>query len=348
MSHSAERKEKICLNCNASLIGLYCHNCGQENKEPKESIWHFSTHFFNDITHFDGKFFTTLKDLLFRPGFLSKEFMLGRRVAYLDPVRMYLFTSFIFFLAFFSMNVNFVGNTETGRKVNGQFISEILALPAATQDSISASYNGGKPMSRKEFENYLSQSSDSITFGDARKGYKTIAQYDSIMKIKGKKDSWLEHAWVKKEIEINQKYHGKGNDLAMTFQEIMIHKFPQILFISLPFVALFLKLLYIRRKKFYYVSHAVFSIQLYIFIFIVMLVQMLFTQIDKAAGISVLSYFNYALTFCIFFYLYKAMRNFYGQGRLKTFFKYLLFLFSFFILIIALLVIFVLLSIMQV
>ena len=37
--------------------------------EPKETFWGMVTHFFYDITHFDGKFFVTLKDLLFRPGF---------------------------------------------------------------------------------------------------------------------------------------------------------------------------------------------------------------------------------------------------------------------------------------
>jgi hypothetical protein len=103
VSHFHQRKEKDCLNCGATVIGPYCHNCGQENIEPKESFWHLILHFFNDITHFDGKFFTTLRILLFRPGFLSKEYMSGKRVSYLNPIRMYLFTSFIFFLVFFSV-----------------------------------------------------------------------------------------------------------------------------------------------------------------------------------------------------------------------------------------------------
>ena len=62
-----------------------------------------ATHFFYDITHFDGSFFTTLKDLLFKPGFLTREYMNGRRKSYLHPVRMYVFTSAVFFLVFFSV-----------------------------------------------------------------------------------------------------------------------------------------------------------------------------------------------------------------------------------------------------
>ena len=102
MSHLKERKEKICLNCKADLYGRYCHVCGQENLEPKETVWHLVEHFFNDITHFDGKFFSTVKYLLKKPGFLSKEYMIGRRASYLNPIRMYVFTSAIFFIILFS------------------------------------------------------------------------------------------------------------------------------------------------------------------------------------------------------------------------------------------------------
>ena len=107
MSHIQQRKEKDCLNCGTNVIGKYCHNCGQENIEPKESAWQLISHFINDVTHFDGKFFSTLKDLLFKPGFLSTEYMKGRRASYLNPVRMYLFTSFIFFLIFFLRVMSF-------------------------------------------------------------------------------------------------------------------------------------------------------------------------------------------------------------------------------------------------
>jgi uncharacterized protein DUF3667 len=103
VSHLKERKEKNCLNCQSEIVGRYCHSCGQENLEPKETVWHLVQHFFNDITHFDGKFFETVKYLLRRPGFLSLEYMKGRRMSYLNPIRMYVFTSAIFFIILFSL-----------------------------------------------------------------------------------------------------------------------------------------------------------------------------------------------------------------------------------------------------
>lgn len=103
MSHLTERKEKNCLNCGTEVVGRYCHVCGQENLVPKETFWHLVAHFIYDVTHFDGKFFATLKYLLFRPGFLSEEYIRGRRMTYLHPIRMYVFSSAIFFLAFFAI-----------------------------------------------------------------------------------------------------------------------------------------------------------------------------------------------------------------------------------------------------
>jgi hypothetical protein len=103
VSHLKERKEKNCLNCQSEVVGRYCHKCGQENLEPKETVWHLVQHFFNDITHFDGKFFATVKYLLRKPGFLSREYMRGRRMSYLNPIRMYVFTSAIFFILLFSL-----------------------------------------------------------------------------------------------------------------------------------------------------------------------------------------------------------------------------------------------------
>ena len=100
MSHLTERKEKNCLNCNTTVQGRYCQVCGQENIVPQDTFGHLVLHFIYDITHFDGKFFDTLKYLAFKPGFLSKEYIAGRRVRYLNPIRMYvllrLFSSWSF------------------------------------------------------------------------------------------------------------------------------------------------------------------------------------------------------------------------------------------------------------
>jgi len=141
VSHSAERKEKDCLNCGTIVHGRYCHICGQENRDPKESFWHILTHFFSDITHFDGKFFTTVKDLAFKPGFLSKEYIKGRRASYLDPIRMYVFTSAIFFLVFFAFIYSDKRSLLDQSTINGKTISAINAMDSASFAEFTASIN---------------------------------------------------------------------------------------------------------------------------------------------------------------------------------------------------------------
>ena len=122
----------------------------------------------------------------------------------------------------------------------------------------------------------------------------------------------------------------------------------RMLFISLPFIALFLELLYIRHKQFYFVSHAIFTIHFFIFVFIMMFGIIGVSKLKNLVNWDWVGYINGVITIAIFFYLYKAMRNYYGQRRAKTILKYFLFLFSFFILILFLLTTFFFVSIFQV
>jgi hypothetical protein len=95
------RHENNCLNCGTTLEGKYCHNCGQENLEIKETFGHMMNHAISDYFHFDHQFFHTLKPLFFKPGYLTNEYMAGRRAQYLHPVKMYIFISLVYFLLFF-------------------------------------------------------------------------------------------------------------------------------------------------------------------------------------------------------------------------------------------------------
>jgi hypothetical protein len=350
VSHLAQRKAKDCLNCGFIVVGKYCYNCGQENLEPKESVWHLLSHFFNDITHFDGKFFSTLKILLFKPGFLSKEYMNGRRASYLNPVRMYFFTSFIFFLVFFSL-VHFDSN-DLAFNYNGKTDKMINEMPESEFSAFTAKHNNGLPMSRTEFNGYIDsiKNAPSVRMFESghTKHYKSRAQYDSVLKTGTVTDGWMRRHINYKEIDINEKYRNKKDEFVRDFINDIMHHFPQMLFVSLPFVALFLKLLYTRRKQFYYVSHAIFTIHFYIFVFIIMLATILVTKLQGWLDWQWLAYVNGLLALLIFFYLYLAMRNFYQQRRGKTILKYLIFCFSFFFLIAFLFAVFGFVSIFQV
>lgn len=87
-----------CRNCESAMHGPYCGQCGQravhENPTAHELL-HDATH---EFLHLDGKIFTTLRLLLTRPGFLTVEYLQGRRARYITPIRLYLTCSVLYFL----------------------------------------------------------------------------------------------------------------------------------------------------------------------------------------------------------------------------------------------------------
>ena len=87
-----------CDNCGAAVSGHYCSACGQRLEAPVQSLWHFTREATEDLTHTDSRLWRTLGALLFHPGYLTREFLAGRRARYLPPVRLYLVISVAFFL----------------------------------------------------------------------------------------------------------------------------------------------------------------------------------------------------------------------------------------------------------
>ena len=331
------------MNCGAIVQGRYCQECGQENIEPKETFWHMVTHFFYDITHFDGSFFTTLKDLLLRPGFLSKEYMLGRRKKYLHPIRMYVFTSAVFFLVFFSVfkikeeDVQVLNEDGEKKAKTAQLVEEALKNAGSKEDSMviqkAFSFVGKvdslfKPEedTSKVLKGKINSKPVTLDFGGAEK-YKSIADYDSIQNTLPKKqrDGFFVKLLNRKLVGINTKYKGRESELFRDIAEKFLHSIPYLLFVSLPLYALYLKLLYYRRKKFFYADHGVFLIHLYVFTFLLLLLFFGLYKIKTITGLSVINYFIAVLTMAGLYYTVRAMKIFYEQRWGRTIFKFILF-----------------------
>ena len=374
MSHSKEREEKNCLNCGTIVQGRYCHVCGQENTVPKETVWTLLSHFFNDITHFDGKFFSTGKFLLTRPGFLSQEYNRGRRASYLHPIRMYIFTSAFFFIIFFSLfDPGHLIKGELTKEeelrqltVASQSLKEKLAnyrgdsvLYAATQRAIThidqhahqleaadsnRSVISGIPASSIEHPQVVGDTrakagsktlvagSDpedttikDLDFGADNFAFRSQLAYDSLQAElpEVKKAGWWERTIATKIILLNSKYKNDKKEGLALFLEKCMHTLPQALIISLPLFALLLLMLYARRS-FYYADHAIFTIHLYCATFILLLAVFGIQKIATISGLKWIKSLEIIFLLGILFYLYKAMRRYYAQGRAKTIVKFIL------------------------
>lgn len=87
-----------CRNCQAALTGPYCSQCGQRDIDYHQSIGTVFRDFLDSFLAFDGKVIQTLWLLLSRPGELTLRFLQGQQIRFLNPIRVYVSVSLVFFL----------------------------------------------------------------------------------------------------------------------------------------------------------------------------------------------------------------------------------------------------------
>lgn len=290
------------------LAGRYCSKCGQENLAPQQSAGHLIAHFFNDITHFDGKFFNTLKYLITQPGFLSSEYRRGRRAAYFDPVRMYIFTSAVFFLIYFS----FFSKTELVQFDNNRTQQNVAAgTIRSTSDSAADNQEYTTGNSIREATSILGNNK-----------YRDRKEFDSLRKAGMAHEGIFRRMILNKNFLLLEKYGDDQNKFIENLKDTYKRSLPQVFFLSLPLFALFLKLLYRKRKDLFYISHVIFTIHLYVFVYITLLIKESFRLAGNTDYLAWLSYIQVFFVFIILYHGYKALKNFYGESTGKTVLKY--------------------------
>jgi len=355
LSQLPERSEKICLNCNAALDGRFCHICGQDNIEPRETFWNMITHFVFDLFHFDGKFFSTLKYLLFKPGFLTQQHLNGRRASYLHPIRMYVFTSAFFFLVFFNFFQNKQTviniNQTTYRTVAGD-IEELNAkklqlrksqvvldklFSKKQSDSLQAIINQidndililqrDSTMKGKVKSLNKEQTRNVVIAGDTIR-YSTLAQYDSIQSKlpPAERKGFIGNRFTRQWLYLNEKYDSNIVEIKNAVVDKFLHSILTLLFISLPLFAFLLYLLYWSRKQYFYSDHLVYTLHLYCVFFIFIFSSLVLSTLISSFNKSISEWVSGSFTVILLFYWYKSIRHFYAQSRRKSILKFILLL----------------------
>lgn len=105
-------EKTYCKNCSTELIGNYCHQCGQAAADPRKSVKEVFVSLLAAFINWDGKLFRTIRLLLFKPGILTAYYLQGKRQAYHEPLRLFLFSSFIFFFLLIFQLTNLEKNTR--------------------------------------------------------------------------------------------------------------------------------------------------------------------------------------------------------------------------------------------
>lgn len=112
-----------CGNCQTLLQGPYCHQCGQPKQSPVRELWTLLREGMGELFSLDGKFFSSLQPLLFRPGRLTREYLDGRRFSFIRPFRLYVGISIVLFLL-----VSARGGEDLGLRVNAGADGKSAAL----------------------------------------------------------------------------------------------------------------------------------------------------------------------------------------------------------------------------
>jgi hypothetical protein len=135
-----------CTNCDADLADIYCARCGERQPGHHDlSVAHFTHEVFHEIAHVDSKLFTTLRDLITRPGFLTQEYFAGRKSRYIPALRLFLVLFALQFLAFTAHSPAALYTVKSFEKFDNTGAFTKLIEKRAVKEHVT----------REEFENRL-------------------------------------------------------------------------------------------------------------------------------------------------------------------------------------------------
>ena len=274
-----------CTNCGAPVPGRYCGACGQRREPPVHSLWHFTHVAAEDLTHADSRLWRTLAALLFRPGYLTREFLAGRRVRYLPPLRLYLVLSVAFFI--------WAGLDS--RKV------EVINIDDQHHLSVSE-------MAPKAREVYT-------PFSPLAPGETEAQRTQRLCGNRDYQGPWQQFLKPRLPLLCQRIVADRGRSLSEAF----MHNVPRALFVFLPLLAGLMMLMYWRPRH-YYVEHLLLCVHNHAFVFLVLMLSwVLYAPLPSLAP-----WVTVALWLYIPWYLFRSMRRVYGQTRALTFGKFVL------------------------
>lgn len=321
------RTENDCLNCGTVLNGHYCHNCGQENLEIKENFSHLMNHAVSDYFHFDHQFFHTLKPLLFQPGKLTNEYMAGKRVQYLHPIKMYIFISLVFFVLIFKKGADDKEDAVVHKKITGKEAAQIKqglgkakVLSPGQKELIVGAVNkqvvadANKSSKKDTAEADDDDDDEGFTSFKSNTGDSTYAGYlASQQKLpEQERDGFFRRLYQRKMFGY-KKYGSRAREI---FMEDFRHNIPKMMFVLLPLFALILSIAFWRNRK-YYVEHLILSFHLHCFIFLSLIISMLL-QLAIPKSWDLAGWVSFAINVGIIVYIYKALKAVYHRTRART------------------------------
>jgi len=321
---SPSHAHAACANCGTDLQGQYCANCGQRARDRMISLWELVQEASEILTSLDSRLWRTLAMLLFRPGRLTRDYLLGRRARYIPALRLFLGLSLLFFFLF-SLDTHFEVNSASGEgdETNLQFTLGDDAVDAGqVPDTIPDP--GAQPVGQG--------APDADVPGPDKTAPDTASPQAGVEEEKPCADvqvnwpaslqwmnRWLSTDRVRKACEKIAADHGAS------FTGALLENIPGMMFLFLPLMAAVMKSLYPLTRR-YYVEHLLFLVHYHSFFYLLMSMNIAIGWIFDGESLTdwPANVLHVVSAVYLPVYLFRAMRVVYGQGRLLTGLKYLL------------------------
>jgi hypothetical protein len=272
--------ESACLNCGAQLTGAYCAVCGQR-AHVHRTLGAFGHDILHGVLHFEGKFWRTLPLLVFKPGQLTRRYILGERAKFVSPVALFLFSVFVTFAVFSfagsNLDLNGIATADLRTDLAETVAAEENNIAELKQERTTAAPNDVPAVDRKiaEAESDLSTLRKIEKDGIAGATAGELKTSGVVQNSKGSDgvrigNAYLQNAWDKAR---------EHPDLIAYKLQNLAYKFAWLLIpISLPFVWL----LFPFSQRFRLYDHTIFVT--YSLSFMLMLVLVSFLAVLAGIG----------------------------------------------------------------
>jgi hypothetical protein len=315
-----------CENCGAQLSGKYCAQCGQPAIDYRRSFRHVIVDVLDSFLNWDSKFFATLALLIVKPWQLTNDFLAGKRVRYVHPLRLYLLASILFFFAAnYSAKSIHLQTSNLSPKDRAQLEAELKnenIRPDARSKIERALNLSPSPSPAAQADEKASPkpeepgASDQGDFGPIlQMGPQNRADEPAFFQSRNPSTPF--EKWI--ETRAKEKI-GEHGSKAQLFLSTVINNLPYMMLCCIPLFAFVLKILYIRRRVFY-IDHLVYALHIHTFAYVAIMLIVLLTIGLKRLAPSTTGWIAILwLAFAVQIFL--SIRRVYRQGWLFTIFKF--------------------------
>src|ERR1041385_2535146 len=321
-----------CENCSAELQGHWCAQCGQPAIEYRRSFRYVVADLLNEFLNWDSKFFTTIALLILKPWRLTNEFLAGKRVRYVNPLRLYLLASILFFFAvnYGARDLRFEpGKLSSKDRAELETDLKDQDLPPAAREKLQALLRESSPSPASSPSNTplpspsASPNTSSPTSGPTadkhRQKYGKIGERPFVFSD-GAKSSTPFESWIETRAKEKMGEHGTKMGL---FIRTLFSNLPYMMLCCIPLFALVLKVLYIRRRIFY-IDHLIYALHIHTFFNVgVMLIVLATVGLNRVAPGLIAGWIIALLWIALVVQIFLSIRRVYRQGWFISVFKFL-------------------------